>query len=602
MSLVLPQIMGAAQGLGIVPRDVKPLQATIPPLTEPSPLRDGLQSGIPGLVKAAHAGTLTVNVRGVLDRAATDQIGSIPEGDLLHALRVLQRLRDLGRLGYFLMEEGLKPKVWPAIDDPNLKALFDRQRFADRLPREGFLVEMRNPGFDPFTTPGGGEVLWITSPADLGGLGDAVAPYWSGDPLGMVLYRNRRLESVGAIMVYGAMQNHWNTIHSGGWQSLGGVMCFSGQPLGTSLATVTDKAMAMIKWMPIQARLARLGHPESHSVNLGPAKSICLFKAHESLRPEQVLARKYGALAFHARMMRLHGIYIGGNDEGVGEAEAGLIASLAPKNFAGAPTSFPKYRGRFPSPYTGDGVTEALLVALEHHVGDLNAPIVMLGYGGVGQRMTQNAIALGLNVTAVVETNLESLLRAHKSGTPAENCFFLIEGRGDAIQGQVDQARSLGFQVAENLVDALDKMGEVAVVCPNGGAHAITREVLETAHRKGIRALVGAANNLFAEDNLAWLALQYDILVFHDSTINSLGATVVLADAIALTDVAMERHVLAIGEEAFYALCEGHRKGIPPLFLGLAEAGKLWNRFRDEGLAIGARYPDTIPPRPEPSI
>ncbi len=555
-----------------------------------------LQSGIKG--KLGEMGQAGVSRTSYDKLAAFAEGGVISDPDaLLVAMRVAERDLHHHQRELLASAEGVTRPV-PAIEDARLVELFESHRadFAnnhvDALPTaylaKGERASNPRDGFAPIIEDKTGtEVLWMRCPSDLGGLASVVTPYWMDGSVGMVIYRNERVGVVGAIQVTGAVRNDWNSLQRGAYMSLGGVMA-EGMTLDQALPTVVDKANDMIKWEVINELLGA-------DVQLGPAKSLLVYASE-----------KYAALTIHAIVMRFLGIYIGGNDQGVYQSEAALLSAMAPRNFAGNRMADPIYRGRVPSPYTAGGVNEWLLLALREHVGDMRAPVAFQGYGGVGAPLVDMAIRQGLNISAIMDSDVAALKRAGKDinrhGFGAVPLLFDVSGARERLGGDdarlrdmVAEAERARFTLVEQggLAGCLEKLRIMdripRLVSTNANAHVVGSNELDFAKTYDVAGFVGGANNPLTRESLAQRAVNHNIFIPWGPMINPMGALVVLADALGLSSERIEEANLRL-RGLFYRSLAAHRRGVSPLHDGKEMVAATWNPKLSDGRAIGPRY------------
>jgi hypothetical protein len=162
-----------------------------------------------------------------------------------------------------------------------------------------------------------------------------------------------------------------------------------------------------------------------------------------------------------------------------------------------------------------------------------------------------------------------------------------------------EAARANGIIVVESLTEALRHAPDTRLLSPNAGPHPITREVTDYLLRNGIRAVVGATNNMLgldekgSPDQIAWDLLTNGVFVPNDSRINRIGAMACMIDMIRLDRSAgLARQFLQIGEDV-RAEIKAYRKGIPPQLYSDELAARAWNRALDEGRAIGGRFAES---------
>lgn len=477
----------------------------------------------------------------------------------------------------------------PAYQSEALSALFARNPIsATTLPN---MATMANPadGFGPTRLASGTEVLWISSPSQLG-IPD-MAPLWQNG-LGLVVYRNEARHCMGAIFVHGAMKTTWSTYGPEAWHSLGGIMAFSGFAFEQAIEMVLGKGYAMTpKWRHIDKSLKAVGHP--NLTHLGGGKAILIHGPGDE--------EKRGGVAVSAEVVDAIGIYISGPDQNMDPSWCGEFAKRAPRNFVGSGEAQERYRGIKPSKHTARGVFRGLKVVCEELIGD-SPPIFFEGYGGVGKVMAALAVENGFPISGLVDVVVDPLLGLRKA-LPSVPLFLNAKATEENFgpqrrEEEMRKAGEAGIHVVESLTEALRLAPSTRILSPNAGPHPITMEAADYLITSAIRAVVGSTNNMLglvkgSPNTVAWRLMQNGIFAPNDSRINRIGAMACVIDVIGLDrSVGLARQILQVGEDVREEI-KAYRKGVPPQIYSDALAAEEWNLALDEGLAMGGRFPSS---------
>ena len=470
--------------------------------------------------------------------------------------------------------------------------------FAAHTHPEGFMARMANPahGFDPFKTERGTEVLFLSNPAQLGpSFGARLTPEWQNG-LGLVLYRNESANVLGAIFLHGVMKTPWSVLGADSWHGLGGIMAFSQTSFDDAIPLVVDKAVAMTpKWRFIDMSLAAKGHGAFSCQ--GGAKAIVVHGPS--------VDDKRAAISLSAEVAKILGIYIAGPDQNTGpDLATGTnwseeFAAEAPFNFVGVKTAGKGYEGmNNPSPFTARGVFNGLKVVSQELLGGYR-PVFLQGYGGVGKVMVASCLENGVPVSGLSSALVSELVAARANGF--RNRLFLDSSGTEAMFGaerraaEEEAAKKERIEVTGNLVEALRQVPETVVLSPNASAHPITEEVADYILSAGIRAVVGAANNMLGLVDgspvpIAWKLQNSGVFVPNDSRINRMGALACVVKAIGLDATGLGLQTVQIGDDVREEVVKAYRVGIPPQLYSERKAADDWNRLLAEGRALGGRF------------
>ncbi len=481
----------------------------------------------------------------------------------------------------------------PAYQSEVAKTLFEQQSIlATELPN---MARMTNPayGFSPTRLSSGTEVLWIPDPAKLGvPFGSHMAPLWQNG-LGLVLYRNINAQCLGAIFIHGAMKTPWSAYGPDSWHALGGIMAFSGLTFEKAIEMVLGKGYAMTpKWRFIDRSLAAAGH--NALTHLGGGKAIFIHGPTEEDKEKGV--------AVSAEVADKLGIYISGPDQNMDDTWCEKFAKLAPRNFVGSGSNDvpEKYRGIKPSKHTARGVFRGVEVVCEELIGN-KPPIFFEGYGGVGKVMVALAIENRFPVSGLIDVLVEPLLGVQR--TPIQTRLFLNANATEEQYGpqkreeEVAKANQNGILVVKSLLEALQLAPNTKILSPNAGPHPITMDVATYLVKAGVRAVVGAANNMLdlvdgSYEPIARLLMKGNVFVPNDSRINRIGALACMIDMIKLDRaVGLELQFTQIGEDVREEI-GAYRREIPPQIYSDSLAAQDWNEALREGRAIGGHFPE----------
>ncbi len=491
----------------------------------------------------------------------------------------------------------------PPSLSPSVRPLFGAYEFPARSYSEGFLAKMTNPanGFDPFQMANGTELLFVSNPAQLPHpLSFHLTPQWRNG-LGLVIFRNEEAKAVGAIFIHGAMKTPWSSIQPNAWQALGGVMAFSGMSFNDAIEIVLGKGMAMTpKWRFIDRSLAAAGHPTM--TDLGGAKAIVL---HDPSREG-----KEKAIRIAGQVARQIGIYISGADQNTAFDEKNnitwcdLFSEEAPFNFMGSQAAPEGYEGmRNPSPFTARGVLKGIEEARRELLGRA-APVFIQGCGGgVGKVIAAVEMQNKSDISGGVDAVVERLLMVRNNGLKAP-LFLDVSGTESQFgaERRLEEealAREHGIPIVQNLMEAIEearRMGHpTEILSPNAGPHPITQEVAEYLIRAGVRAVVGAANNMLglvdgSPETVAWTLQQGGVFVPNDSRINRMGAMSVTVKKIGLNTIGLGLQEQQVGEDVREEIFNAYRQGIPPQLYSDQVAARDWNEALREERAIGGYF------------
>lgn len=482
--------------------------------------------------------------------------------------------------------------VVPAHQSAIIADYFSAQNFTGGvLPN---LATAQNPGdgFSPTRIANGTEVIFVPRPNLLPSvLGEPLAPLWENG-LGLVIYRNLDTQVLGAIFLHGALKNQWNAIQNGAYQCLGGIMLFSDHAREaksdiTLIGDVVRKSTAMTtKWMFIDGNLEAIGHPVLAS--LGGGKSTASHPAGPQGRRD--------AVQVTASVARELGIYISGADQNMDAGLCNYFSEIAPFNFMGAKEHlFPTYGGMGdPSPLTARGVFEAIKAARQKIFGDQKPAIFFQGYGNVGAPVVQLAVADGHSVAGIIDIDADKLVQARRDGIQGQ-LFLQVSSNAIMSPELLRKVNEHDMTIVTSLTAALESAPETAIFSPNAGPHPITQEVADYLARSEIRAVIGAANNVFdtikgSIDPLADLLQSKGIFVPNDSETNQMGALSVTVQRIGMDPEGLIRAAINVGSLTELSW-EAFKRGIPPQRARDEAAKRRFNRLVAEGLAVGGPFP-----------
>lgn len=454
------------------------------------------------------------------------------------------------------------------------------------------MAVMANPaeGFAPARLSSGTEVLWISKAEQLGpALALRIAPIWNNG-LGLVLYRNEQKKCMGSIFLHGAMKTPWSVHGPDAWHALGGIMAFSGVSFEDAIEMVVSKGYAMTpKWRFIDMSLEAVEHPTL--THLGGGKAILVHGPTDQDKENGVM--------MSAEVADALGIYISGPDQNMDDGWCGKYAARAPRNFVGSHMAEGKYRGMKPSKHTARAVFRGIGVVCDELIGG-RPPIFFEGYGGVGKVMVARAVEEGFPVSGLVDIVAAPLLGVQKSLPSLP--LFLNAAAAEANFGperrvvEEAKARENGITVVSSLVEALEFAPDTKILSPNAGPHPISEPVADYLIASGIRAVVGATNNMLAvvdgsPEAIAKRLLAGGVFVPNDSRINRIGALACMIDIVELDrSIGLALQIRQVGEDVRKEI-SAYRNNIPPQFFSDQLAAEEWNRALSEGRAIGGYFP-----------
>lgn len=484
------------------------------------------------------------------------------------------------------------------LQSPAVTHLFSR-RFSGTPGEPFFLAKVANPaeGFDPFRTPNGTEVLFLPNPAQLPHpLSFASASQWKNG-LGLIVFRNAEANTVGAIFIHGAMRTPWSLIEPNAWQTMGGIMAFSGMSFEQAIETVVGKGYAMTpKWRFIDRSLTAAGH---HTLTrLGGSKGILLHGPS--------VDDKRHAVAVTAELLQILGIYIGAADQNTGEdPETGInwqdeFGRLAPQTYMGSIHCAPEYVGmRTPSPYTARGVFGALLKIRDRLGLGRDASAFFQGAGGVGNVMIALAQERDLSVSGVSDALVQRLLKLRGQGLTAP---LILDSQGTREQFGEERmlleeraAREAGIPIVRGLIEALSTAHATQILSPNAGPHPITMPAAEHLVASAVQMVCGAANNMLglvngSTDPVAWYLQQHSIPIPNDSRVNRVGAKSLPVRAIGLDDAGVDRQIEQVAIDAEEEFANAFLRGVPPQIYSDQLAAADWNEAIAQGQAVGGYF------------
>lgn len=538
------------------------------------------------------------------------------------------------------------------VNGPVLDMIAAQGAMSSRVPEEGFMGRMENPGdgFSAFKLPDGTHAIWIGSPSAFPGvIGERLATTWSG-ALGAVLVANPTIDALGLIVMHGARKNNWapdaRSHKQPVWRGLGGMMAFTrsipptrdldpllqamnlGLAQGFQFEQLSPEQQAAVnllgaaeitngkakgmgpKWLYIDRTLQMNGYSYNTRTGLGGMKSVVLHAPGDTAKTQ--------AVYMMAQVAKTLGIYISGGDEGTARGPwTDMFATIAPNNMAGSKNSNPLIRGFYPSPHTAEGVFQGLLRYLQGiGAGAKDRSILFQGVGGVGEVVLRKAIQGGLEVAGATNMTVEELvaMRDFSKTRPEYKDVAWMWDRAAARKGleadifasQELLAMKEGLIIIEGLESAIvgasharlqaGKSSDISFLSPNATSHQLSPRLLDLFYNYGGEAVVGGANNVFELDGngsyrpAAEHALSKGISVPTDSRINQMGAMVVLANALGINEAKAQTLAESVGRQVFEEHLEAHEKGIPPQVKSDTEAQEFWHIYKNAGEAIGGDF------------
>lgn len=536
------------------------------------------------------------------------------------------------------------------VNGPVLEMIAAQGEISTRVPAEGFMGRMANPkdGFSAFTFPDGTHAIWIGSPSAFPRvIGERLATTWSG-ALGAVLVANPKADVLGLIVMHGARKNHWapdaSTITHPKWRGLGGMMAFTrsiphardldpllqemslGSAQGFKFEKLTPEQQAAVnllgaaeitngkakgmgpKWIFIDQTLALNGFETR--TGLGGMKSVVLHAPGDVAKKEAMLTM--------AQVAKALGIYISGGDEGTARGPwTDIFAEAAPMNMAGSRNSHPLIRGFYPSAYTAEGVFQGLLQSLQGvGSGDRGRSVLFQGVGGVGEGVLRKAIQNGLGVAGATNMTVGELVAMRdfaKTRPGYEHVAWMWDRSAarkslepDVFAEQEILAVKEGLIIVEGLEAAIvagsnallgtGKSTDVSFLSLNATSHQLTPRILDLHFSYGGEGSANGANNVFELDAngsyrpAAEHAVRKRQSTPADSRINQMGAKVVLANALGITEADAQRLAESVGRQVLEDHREAHQNGIPPQVKAEAEAQQIWSDLKTAGEAIGGDF------------
>lgn len=514
------------------------------------------------------------------------------------------------------------------VNGPVLDMIAAQGEISTRVPAEGFMGRMESPkdGFAPFTLPDGTHMIWLASPAAFPGIiGERVATTWNG-AMGAVLVANPRIDALGLIVLNGVRRNSWAPDaqdKSPVWRALGGMMAFTfvtppardlnpllaamnlGSAQGFKRELLNPEQQAAVnllgasevtngkaegmspKWFRIDKTLELNGYLKR--TGLGGAKSIVLHVPGDTAKEQ--------AVKMMAEAAKVLGIYVSGGDQGTARGPwTDMFAQIAPRNMAGSKNSHPLISGFYPSPHTAEGVFQSIRQYLKFSKsGAMNRSILFQGLGGVGAVVFQKAVEQGLEVAGAVDLSVPEILamRDWASGNPKYRDVAWMWDRAaaeKALETDIFAEQSLlaakeGLIIVEGLEGAIlaashqrTQLGlnsDIPILSPNASSHAINRGVLDVFFGYGGEAVLGGANNMLELDvhgssnEMAYYALQKGIFVPASELINQMGAKVVLANALGITEAKAKELAASVGRQVYEQYQSQYDPGIEPFQYGL---------------------------------
>lgn len=479
-----------------------------------------------------------------------------------------------------------------ALHSPLVKEIFTKQHFVGDHEPQGFLAlqDMPIADFAPYRINNRIEVLCVKDPHKLPApLAEDLASRWQGG-LGLILFRDISVNTLGAIFVHSAVRCPWSLIEPNAWQALGGVMSFEKMGVEHALGTVVDKAVAMTyKWRHIDRSLEATGHDQL--THLGGAKAVILHAPG--------IREKYDAILATAAVARSLGIYISGADQNMSSVQCSSFATHAPLNFAGSSQSAEAYRGtQDASPYTAHGVMAGLNAMTLVIFGGEKPRLFLQGCGKVGNVLLRQALKDGFPIAGIAETSGSQLRAAYnllKAAGVKAPLYLVGEPNSEEKSKLVNpDGEIVPFKVVPDLSAALAGSPETEVLSLNAGAHPITQEVAEYLITSKVKAVLPAANNTFdfvngSEEPLASLLQTHRIFVPNDAMLNRMGATAVIKTAIGLDDDGIATQIAQIGYDVVEEYQQAFLSGTAPQLWSRRRAEAAWKSLLESGLAVGGK-------------
>lgn len=477
----------------------------------------------------------------------------------------------------------------PAIQSALVNELFGRFTFhSGALPN---LATATNPadGFEPTRLHDRTEVLWVPNPAQLGiPYGARVSPLWQNG-MGLVAFRNPLAEVVGGIFVHSAIRNPWSEIRSGAFQCLGGIMVFpdTGKKAKSAEDLFRDvifKGEAMCpKWQ--FHRINAEAEGIAADPRLGGGKATASHPAGE--------AGKMTAITVVSVVAGALGIYISGSDENMTGEDCTLFAQNAPRNFMGAVDHpLAPYGGMGdPSPWTAMGTFHAIRAARAKLFNDTPVPVFVQGYGNVGRPLVDSLIGDGHSISGIIDRELSKLILARDNGLTVP---LYLEVPDDDGTLDAETLQRYGITVVGNLTDALREHPETVILSPNAGPHPINAGLAAYLKGSGIKAVIGAANNVFdvvdgSTEILAEMLQEAGIFIPNDSETNQMGALSVVVTPLGLSHDQLTRLAQGVGARTAEAI-ELFNQGIAPQIGRARIARRRYNQLVVRGEAVGGFY------------
>lgn len=458
-------------------------------------------------------------------------------------------------------------------------------------------------GFEPFAYGFNGtetRVRFFGTPESLGDLGALVAPHWPRGAVGLALFFNQELGSLGATFVTTASQcsgSPWAEILEKPWvwQAFGGTMFVLGD-FGETLTAHMDKSAAMaLKGRFIDMSLTAVGKPETR---LGGSKS-CYTIFRDGVSVED-------ATANYALFQRALGINITGGDQGFTARHNAIAIGRAPENFCNSPLT----GGYDPTSNTSPGIIEGLRLIIAE---SFSSPSLFIqGVGGIGHAVARAFIDQGLTVyasdSALTNPHIVEIfgMSSGREGqfvidmAPRERDFFpTAYESSQGIRNREDFLRfadKQGWKRVSGLVGCLQLFPEADIFVPCASVHPLTQGVRDYLKASRVRLVLGSANNVHGTEDgsyltSAWALQEAGIIVINDSLANRGGATGVIGKISGLSEEDMERQHRQIAADILEAYRESRRLNVPSQILGDLHAAERSNRGLEEGTTVGARMP-----------
>lgn len=393
---------------------------------------------------------------------------------------------------------------------------------------------------------------------------------------------------------------------------------------GTFEKVLAKAAFMATKWVYIDEGLRNMQAPVM--TMLAGMKGVVVHRpTPDGVTPSD--SAKLRALQMLAGVARLLGIYISGGDQGTSQDPfwTDQFALVAPNNMAGSRNAHELIRGRYPSEYTANGVYVTFKPMMRHIFGHEKVPIFFQGVGGVGANVIRRSIQDRLQIAGITDMFVGHPAR---DGQPARGLFLakqmlaeagyrgvpLIWDKKAATNGtsaevlaaQEALAREAGFLIADDgLTEALELATQhgpyrnIGIFSPNAGSHAITMKRLVMMERLGIKAVLGADNNMLGPDGkgsyrtMAHEAVKRNIFIPADSGINRFGANIVIYNALRYTDEMVERMCQEILNRVLLEW-EAFKQGLPPQIFSDQFAMREHNRAVLMGEKIGGLFHEVL--------